>query len=239
MLKICLSFLVVLLVIAAPARAQDMFKSTTDHPDIKAFFHEFENICVQFVLHQREVSFREDQEAYRKHISSFGFTERDLTEIERTHNQMVNPAPRNFFLKSNPDKKLTIFWEWPQHRLLWQAPSKTPGQWCRLSVRLQDIEPDHIKTHLVSQDPEWQVEPDKKEPFGGTRLSMDQCPTFEDKIYYLNLTFNQPAYLPDAGIWDKDMLNSQEEWVKAGDKSLVGGMLTLTMSRDSLNCSKI
>ncbi len=239
MLKICLSFLVVLLVIAAPARAQDMFKSTTDHPDIKAFIHEFENICVQFVLHEREVSFTKDQDAYRKHISNFGFVERELTEIERTHQQMVNPAPRNIFLKSNPDKKLTIFWEWPQYRLLWQVPSQTPGQWCRLSVHLPDTGADHIKKHILDQDQDWVAAPAISQPLGVSQMSMGQCPTFEDQTYYLNITFNQPAYLPDAGIWDKDMLNSQEEWVKAGDKSLVGGMLTLTMSRDSLNCSKI
>jgi len=69
--RICL--LALSMFIANPVIAEDMFKSTTDNPLLKQTIHEFENICVQFVLHEREVSFEQDLKIYQKHVKSFGF----------------------------------------------------------------------------------------------------------------------------------------------------------------------
>lgn len=244
MLKACLSFLVVLLVISAPARAQDMFKSTTDNPLLKQTIHEFENICVQFVLHEREVSFEQDRESYQNHVKLFGFQERPLTEMERTNQQMADPSPRNIFLKSNPNKILTMYWDWSWNRDYWNAPSKTPGRWCRLSTKLPaSIPMSHIETHILDKDSDWvQNSTNFSNQTKGEIKSKSQCVSFDGDEFLVSVSYNSPAYISAFSLFTENgykFQNSNEDWVLVDDPSLSGMMLNLMINRASEYCGQL
>jgi len=240
--RICL--LALSMFIANPVIAEDMFKSTTDNPLLKQTIHEFENICVQFVLHEREVSFEQDLKIYQKHVKSFGFKERPLTETERTNQQMVDPSPRNIFLKSNPNKKLTMYWEWSWDKDYWNKPSKTPGKWCRLSTKLPSSIPmSHIETYILDSDSDWienstvflsQTKSEVK--------SYSQCVSFDGDKFRVGLSYNSPAYRSAYSLFTKDgykVQNSKEDWVLIDDPSLSGTMLNLVIYRGDEFCGQL